>query len=271
MDARRYLRRDSASQLKKARKKQRATSFRDDLVRWSTLGLASLKWLAAGVVLGGFIWSLPVAWGWLDRPIARVGISGDFRYLNQEQIKVRLGPYLQETFFSLDLRVLREKLLSDPWVDSVKVRKTWPDQLEITLREEVPVARWREHELINIEGEVFPQGTGQEFLDFPVLAGPKGREQEVMEQYLTLSHQLRPVGLKIGGVALSPAGSWSFQVGEIEIQLGSEALLERMQRFSRLYNMHLEKQWAAVKSVDLRHRDGVAVAWKSSEPALKNG
>ncbi|MCL6268967.1 cell division protein FtsQ/DivIB [Sansalvadorimonas sp. 2012CJ34-2] len=270
MDARRYLNRDSQSQLNKdARKKKRAGYVQEDVKRWATLVLGALKWLAVGVVLGAFIWSVPTVWNWLDRPIARVGISGDFRYLNQEQVKVKLGPFLQEqTFFSLDLRGLQKELLADSWIDSVNVRKTWPDQLEITLREEVPVARWRDKELINIEGEVFPRGAGQEFDDFPVLAGPRGREQEVMEQYLTLSHQLRPIGLKLDGVALSPAGSWSFQVDEVEVQLGSEALLERMQRFSRLYRIHLEKQWVAVKGVDLRYRDGVAIAWKQSEQAL---
>ncbi len=272
MDARRYLNRGSENQLRhKPRRKLRVRSFQEEFLLWCARTLAALKWLCAGAVLGGFIWSVPVIWSWLDRPIARVEISGDFRYLDQEQVKGKLTPYLQETFFSLDLQYLRSALLSDPWIGSVKVRKVWPDLLMVVLREEVPVARWRAADLINIEGEVFPRSADQQFEQFPALAGPGGREQEVMEQYLTLSHQLRPLGIKVDGVALSMDGSWSFRVGEIEVQLGSEALLKRMQRFSRLYNIHLEEQWSSVKSVDLRYRDGVAVAWKEVSMASDNG
>ena len=82
-----------------------------------------------------------------------------------------------------------------------------------------------------------------------------------MQQYMTLSLQFRPLSLQVEAVNLTPAGSWSFRVGGVNVQLGGDELIDRMQRFSRLYYSKLKPRWKEVKSVDLRYQDGIAVAW----------
>ena len=280
MDARRYLRHDRRDRLKEKTGRRSMSSYGGQASSaagdqatwdWKSIGdtlsllwgraLLAVKWLAAGMVLGGLVWSVPVLWGWLDRPIAKVEVSGTFRYLDRSRLQERLKPYLQTTFFGLDVRVIQQVLQVDSWIDSVNVRKVWPDRVEVVLEEEFPVARWRVGDLINANGDILRTRQGHNFDHLPSLSGPSGREQEVMQQYLTLSQQLRPLGLKVAGVDLTRAGSWSFQVDGVEIQLGGDELIERMQRFSRLYFGRLEQEWAQVKSIDLRYRDGIAVAW----------
>ncbi len=239
----------------------REEARKEALTRWWHRVLTTCKWLAAGVVLGGLLWLMPVLWGWLDRPIARVEVSGNFRYLDQKQIEAGLRPYLSKTFFSVNLHDIQGHLMRDSWVSSVKVRRTWPDMVSVVIDEDVPVARWRDHELLNAEGEVIRSRQGRGFQEMPALAGPAGSEELVMLEYMTLSQQLRPLELKVGGVTLNAAGSWSFRVDGILVQLGRDELIERMHRFSRLYHLRLKDDWDSIKSIDLRYRDGIAVAW----------
>ncbi|MTI15239.1 cell division protein FtsQ/DivIB [Sansalvadorimonas verongulae] len=274
MDARRYLQHNHRDELKAdSRANKRNKTPRKPLTRreqeerkqalllWSRRVITALKLLFAGVVLGGLMWSLPKFWAWLDRPIAHVGIGGTFHYLRQEEVQSKLEPFLHSRFFVLDLHRMQRTLESDAWISNVRVRKFWPDRLEVSLEEEVPVARWLSSELLNADGKILTPRPGMIFDDLPVLGGPKGREREIMQQYMTLSLQFRPLSLKVEAVNLTPTGSWSFRVGGVNVQLGGDELIERMQRFSRLYYSKLKSSWEEVKSVDLRYQDGIAVAW----------
>ncbi|CAM3551275.1 cell division protein FtsQ/DivIB [Parendozoicomonas haliclonae] len=292
MDARRYLRQNDSDRVNRNAPRQEepapewrrrsiagseqkpAVSFKERFSYWWKKCLTALKWLTAGGMLGALIWSIPVFWAWLDRPVASVGVGGDIRYLRADALQQRMLPYVQTTFFGLDLRAIQAELQSETWVSSAEVRKVWPDRVEVVLEEEVPIARWQGQDMINADGDILKSRLGHDFRDFPELAGPEGREQEVMQQYLTLSHQLRLLGLKVTGVELAAMGSWSFAVDDVSVQLGNEDLISRMQRFSRLYNDSLQARWAEVDSIDLRYRDGVAVAWNESpkaSPITNNG
>ena len=289
MDARRYLRHDSRDQLRadrdfasrgtasrgftsgrstsrssaphKQKSRREQEERKQALLLWGRRVTTALKFLVAGAVLGGLMWSLPKLWGWLDRPIARVEVGGAFHYLQREEVESKIVPFLRKRFFSLDLRGMRQVLEENSWIDNVRVRKFWPDRLEVTLEEEVPVARWQNRELLNADGKILGPRPGVSFDELPVLGGPRGRGQEIMQQYMTLSQQFRPLGLRVEAVNLTLAGSWSFQVAGVVVQLGGDELIERMQRFSRLYYSRLKPRWDEVKSVDLRYQDGIAVAW----------
>lgn len=286
MDARRYLRHDSRDQLRADRdfapkgassrnatlkssspRKQKSRREQEErkqaLMFWGRRVTTALKFLVAGALLGGLVWSLPKLWSWLDRPIARVEVGGAFHYLQKDEVEDKITPFLRKRFFALNLRGMQRVLEADSWIDNVQVRKFWPDRLEVTLEEEVPVARWRDQELLNADGKTLSPRSGVSFDELPVLGGPKGREQEIMQQYMTLSQQFRPLGLRVEAVNLTLAGSWSFQVAGVVVQLGGDELIGRMQRFSRLYYSRLKPRWAEVKSVDLRYQDGIAVAWVS--------
>ena len=271
MDARRYLKNDKArtEDVKPSRHKAPAVGLKERMLPWWRRLLLTIKVLAAGAILGGMVMLLPRLWSWLDRPIMRVEVSGDFRHLERQQVESLLKPFLPSGFFRLDLEELQLALQQNVWVSQAQVRKVWPDKLVVSVVEEVPVARWQSAALISEDGRVLSYADGKKFEQLPALSGPDGREQDVMQQYLALSQQLRILGLKVTGVSLSAAGEWSFQAGDVTVFLGSDALIERIQRLSRLYQDHLQKKWATVKRVDLRYRDGIAVTWKSADAVGK--
>ena len=129
--------------------------------------------LLAGVMLGGLMWSLPKLWAWLDRPVARVQVGGSFHYLRQEEVQGKLEPFLHNRFFALNLRGMQRALEDDAWINNVRVRKFWPDRLEVSLDEEVPVARWLSQELLNADGKILSPRPGMVLMTFLRWVGQK--------------------------------------------------------------------------------------------------
>ncbi|WP_257284118.1 cell division protein FtsQ/DivIB [Endozoicomonas sp. SESOKO1] len=212
-------------------------------------------------LLVGLVASMPWLMNWLNQPIARVEVHAGFEHLSREQVERALHPHLQERFFALDLVEMQQVLLAMPWVKSASVRRQWPDGVLVSLKEQQPVARWGRNHLISNEGEVFAPEDFVGFSAMPVLDGHEEMAAEVMQQYLAISQLLRPIGLKLTMLKRSNSGSWRFTVGHVEVNIGRDRRMERLQRFVRLYHARLETRWNQVRRVDLRYLNGASVAW----------
>ena len=212
----------------------------------------------------GLVGSAPWLMNWLNQPIARVEVHAGFEHLSREQVEQKLHPLLQERFFALELQEMRQVLLDMPWVKDASVRRHWPDSVQVSLEEQQPVARWGSHHLISNEGDVFAPEDIAAFSLMPVLDGPEESAAEVMQQYLAISQLLRPMGLKLKTLKRSESGSWRFTVGHVEVNIGRDRKMERLQRFVRLYHARLESLWKQVRRVDLRYLNGASVAWNGT-------
>lgn len=215
-------------------------------------------------LLAGLLASGPWLMNWLNQPIARVEVHGQFKHLSRGQVEKVLHPFLQARFFALELKEMQQVLLTMPWIKTASVRRYWPDSVQVSLEEQQPVARWGSHHLISSEGEVFAPEKLAGFSAMPVLDGPEDSAAEVMQQYLAISQLLRPMGLRLKTLQRSESGSWLFTVGHVEVNIGRDRRMERLQRFVRLYHARLEARWRQVKRVDLRYLNGASVAWNET-------
>ncbi len=223
-----------------------------------------LQVLVSLFLLAGLVASTPWLMNWLNQPIARVEVHAGFEYLSREQVERVLHPHLQKRFFALDLNDMQQALLEMPWIKGVSVRRHWPDSVQVSLEEQQPVARWGSKHLISNEGKVFTPDDIAAFSAMPVLDGPDEMAVEVMQQYLAISQLLRPMGLKLTMLKRSSSGSWRFTIGHVEVNIGRDRRMERLQRFVRLYHAKLESRWNQVKRVDLRYLNGASVAWSET-------
>ena len=222
-----------------------------------------LSVLIALILVAGLIAVAPWLMSWLNRPIVRVEVHSRFEHLSQEEVESVLYPFLQSRFFSLQLSEMQQALLTTPWVKTASVRRQWPDTVQVSLQEYQPIARWGSSHLISNEGKVFLPESVAGF-SLPQLVGPDDSAELVMQQYLAISQLLRPVGLRPESVIRSDSGSWRFTVAHVEVYLGRDRLMERLQRFVRLYHAELESRWQQVQRVDLRYLNGASVAWRTT-------
>ena len=112
--------------------------------------------------------------------VEQLTVMGDVQHIDIEAIQSRLAPRISAGFLATDLTGLRDELESLPWVYRVNTRRRWPAEIEVTLTEQRPLARWGEGGYLNHEGEVFAATPDPLYQDLPLLIGPDGAEVSLM-------------------------------------------------------------------------------------------
>ncbi len=202
---------------------------------------------------------------WLNQPLADVEIVGTLRQTATADVVRQVRVLAVENYADLDLAVIKTALEAHPWVHDVEVRRTWPVSLQVTVREERPIARWGQGGLLNEAGNVFwpHQIEGSESL--PLLVGPQTRALEMMTQYLTISQLLRPYGLRLSKLELEPRGAWALQLDNgIRVLIGRGRIVEKVERFTGVYSNKLTPYIERIKQIDVRYTNGLTVTWHES-------
>jgi cell division protein FtsQ len=199
--------------------------------------------------------------------IERLQLTGDVRHLRSEEVEAILSGHARG-FFVLDLDVLRRELEALPWVKTAQLRKRWPDTLEVTVAEPVPVARWGEDLLVDRHGELFGPVDLDAWAFLPALEGESGRQVKLMHRYLEASARLADVGLGVSGVRETPRHAWSIRLDEGgEILMGRDGDIARLDQLLSLMPVLRETNPEPLARVDLRYARGAAVAWQTASAA----
>jgi cell division protein FtsQ len=142
-------------------------------------------------------------------------------------------------------------------VRGVGIRREFPDRLVVRLEEHSALARWNGNALVNTYGEVFDAQSEQML---PAFIGQDGDSREISERYAALGEQLRPLGLGIAQIALSPRHAWQLHLSNgMVLELGREEMEQRLARFVEVYPYSLAALEGSVRYVDLRYRNGFAL------------
>lgn len=210
----------------------------------------------------------------IDRPVGRVIVEGDFRFVDQLRVSELVMAELNSqgasgNFFALDLELLQQHLQMEVWVDVAQVGRRWPDVLVVRVQEHQPIARWSDEGFLNVRGDIIAAAVRPDLLTLPLLQGEPGREQEIMAQYQSLSGLLRLRELAISHLQQLATGVWRMQVqspeGSIEVLLGRDQVIEKIQRMLLVFDSQLQYQHENIEKIDLRYSNGVAVSWRDKE------
>ena len=199
-----------------------------------------------------------------DFEVSRIEVEGDLLHLRPGQVQARLDELLLNQRTGSDLRNIQQQLLEQPWISEARVRRTWPDGLQIEVIEQRPVAQWNDTQFLGMQGDLF-EPIKQPLMALPKLAGPKGQESHVFAQHQQWRAELAELGLELVATQLDPALGWKLTLASgIELQLGRLALDQRMQRFAKAWRKRLAST-PNLAHVDLRYRHGLALKFVSTE------
>ncbi|ROR94778.1 cell division protein FtsQ [Sinobacterium caligoides] len=232
--------------------------------------------LGCSSLVGGYyaLTNLPeFHWRWMNDPVAVDSfiVKGRFEHIDRLTAEAVVMPYMQKDFYSIDLEQVRQDFLMLPWVESAMIQRVWPDKIEVKLAEQGVIARWGEGALLNQAGEVFKPSDISNALQLPLLEGPDGLEHKVMDLYQELSLMLGAKGPSIARLAVDNRYNWLLELDDgVRLILGDELMVERLRRFITVYPQ-LQSQPQAIKYVDLRYVNGLAVGWKSVKEENGNG
>lgn len=227
-------------------------------VLWTTALLTTAVALVAGVY--GFVTS-PGA-----LPLRVIEVEGEFRHLHKEQIRERVVASIDGGFFTCDMAELRDAVLALPWVADVSIRRVWPDRLHMSVSEEIPLARWGDDALINVNARVFRPDAREAYDGLVRLHGPDGSESRVVALLQAALPAAGLLGIRIDALTLDERRHWSLQFDDgLVVSLGGEDVHGRLAQFFRIYPMLTERSERQPLRVDMRYAHGFAVRWK--EPA----
>lgn len=200
-------------------------------------------------------------------PVRVIRVQGEMQHVSQKEIREAVMPYVQQGFLRIDIAAVRTAVEAMPWVHSVEVRRTWPDVLQLQLREQEVLALWGEGEsgLVNPEGRIFrPLGIAASDT-LPVLRGPQGTSVMLTAHFIELQRALTQVGLTIRDVTMDERRAWRVRLDNgVELMLGRSEHPERVERFIRAYPRILGPRISTVARVDLRYTNGFAVQWRAA-------
>ncbi len=220
-----------------------------------TLALLTVMASAGGLALLLDWMNNPDEW-----PVRSVQVEGDFRHLQRTDIQTIVEPLTSDGFFAMDVATVQQRIQVLPWVEQVSVRRVWPDELAIQVREQQPVAHWGARGFINARAQAFEPQQAQELAQLPHFAGPDGYERRVLEMYGRMQVLLKPLKLGVSSLQLDARRTWRVQLSNgLTIEIGRAHPMQRLARFVRVYPAILASGEGQVLSVDLRYSNGFAV------------
>ena len=212
-------------------------------------------------VTKGYIRALPIKIASL--PIKYVRTEGVFQYLSKNELKTVLQPLVIAGFFDADMQAIHTAVSTLPWVDTVTVKRIWPDAIDIKVRERKPFARWGKNSLITEGGVIFtPQNTDQ-FQKLTVVTGPELQQVKVLEIMKGIKTALADQSMQLAEFSINDRWAWKITLATgLEILLGRNEQLKKLQRFLKTLAVLKQEQVDAMAIVDLRYPNGYAVSWK---------
>lgn len=232
-------------------------------------------WLGVAFFVAVVVGLLSFAYVLLDKtqtddvaPVTRLSVHGIMPYTQAREIQQALVKVNLSNFFKVDVNQVQKQIEQLPWVYSVSVRKQWPNQLQLHIVDQTPVAIWNGDFLINQQGQAFQAPIARVKQVLPHFYGPEGSEQLALTSFTDLTQLLQFKQLAIQELELSERFAWQLTLTNgVTLKLGREDRVARVQRYMDSLQQ-IEQATPAkeqVDYVDLRYDTGLAVGWKQQE------
>jgi cell division protein FtsQ len=190
-------------------------------------------------------------------------------------------------YFTVDLNTMRERLMQQPWIRNVSLRRQWPANLDVIITEQTPVAYWNDDGYISDAGEVFKPEKIDRELNLPKLNGPEGHHNNVWKFMNALYQEMALLEFEVVRLDLDDRRSWQMVVSEyknteesspamdahqvdvqrMDVKLGRFETEKRLKRFIRILpsltaghgstNKALTNK--NIKVIDMRYPNGFSV------------
>jgi len=233
---------------------------RERAINWARTG----RWLTAAAFLlsmGVMFSVLSVALTAPDAlPLRVIKIHGTFTHLHNSDLEQAIAGLTRRGFFTVDVGKIRQRSEALAWVESVSVRRIWPDRLDLTVRERQPLAFWNDDALIDQQAAIFRPASLPVSKTLPYLRGPETQAEFMLQRLAKFKRLLAAVDEDVLQLVLDKRGSWSLTTRSgVHVRLGTGQVAQRLQRLVQyLPDLQSQLDKKAV-SVDLRYTNGFAV------------
>ncbi len=248
--------------------KKQSISFRRILrvLKFSCIAIVS----CSAIAVSGY-YGVQAINQFLSKPIAQVIVEGNFEYVQKDSLEKMIGQHIKGSFIREDLLQLQKKIQSNPWVDKAMLRRQWPDQLYVTIREQRPIARWGDKGFVNHRGELVQVKDNQFMSHLPTLRGNDKHALLIMKQYQLLSEAVALYGVNILELEENHLGIWSLHLDNgWKLLAGRTEVIKKVQRVMQMLANNKIPRQNEIRVIDMRYQNGLAIEWKAEEQHAKS-
>jgi len=213
-------------------------------------------------------------------PIRVVKVEGQLDHLDRRVLQQTVLATLEGGYFTLNLSRVRTRLMKDPWVKEVFIRRRWPAQLLVSVIEKQPVAYWNQQAFISAEGNVFQPEIIDQTLLLPRMYGPQGQHKKVWMFMNEIYPPLAAMAMQVKALYLDERRAWKLALADaasekntqadnsrnkaLIVRLGRYQTRQRFKRFVQVFSSANSPDLAQLQSVDMRYPNGFAVLRKNT-------
>lgn len=204
--------------------------------------------------------------------IKQVLINKSLYYVDKREVDLLLQQALEKNFFTINLKGVAQSLSTLPWVDSVQVRKVWPNKVMVSITERKPIARWEDSALISAKGELFTPKNLSGFDHLPRLEGSIEQRDKITVFYYEASQLLQDQNVSLASLKMNTAFDWQIELNNgLLLVMSSQQGIEKLKQFKAIYAKHIVPQLDKISRVDLRYDTGFVVAWRDDKNSMTGG
>ena len=197
-------------------------------------------------------------------PVKHIKITGDLNHVHRDSLQKIILPFTDKGFLRLDSRRLRERLLQEPWIASVTIKRFWPATLAVNFFTKNPVAVIGNNDLLDEQGNIFSAGqVNSSLLELPFFVFPLGQQKYLLQVYQTMQPLISSLALKITLLKLVDQQFWYVRLSNgLAIYLSRAKPDLQLKRFVEVYQDVIASKVSMIDYVDLRYAHGMAIKFK---------
>ncbi|WP_418764459.1 cell division protein FtsQ/DivIB [Mailhella sp.] len=254
------------------KKSKRGLHLRLPSVRVSSRGvLLLIRWVLALSLVGLFFFGAGVglikAYNFCTTSdyfaITDIRVTGNSQ-IKTEDILQACGLRKGENSLLVNVHDAEQKLVSNPWIESVSIRRQLPGAFVVTVKERVPLFCARKDNTlyyINAAGEIIAPVSTSNFRSLPVLEiGPGG--DEALPMVAAFVEEFRHAGFpfdisQISWIRLSAGGGFElyWETRRLRLSIGVENWKDNLRRIASVVT-DIEKRKETVMVTSIRAADG---------------
>ncbi len=200
-------------------------------------------------------------------------LAGKITHIQPRQISQLVDIHGQPGLLALDAEQLREAIEALPWVYRARVRKVWPDRLNLWVEEQRPAVVWGEQGYLNLDGIYFDaDGIVLSAMELPRIDSQQQDTVATYQQLQKLDKILSAGGQPetIQRMEVDRRGAVSLHLRSgLAIYLGRRAVEKRLRRWVAQSEVVLKRFQHQLDGVDLRYERGMVLQLK--EPPNQSG
>lgn len=184
-------------------------------------------------------------------------------------LKTAIIPFGQVQFFDADLIGIHHAVSKLSWIESVRVKRDWRQGVIVSVVPRRAVANFGSQHLLDANGVVFVPADEHELMDKNLVnlySRHTNDAKEMMRQMQRVNEWFSPIGMIAQDMTLTSRQTWLIRFDNgLRVIVDHENTEQKLFSLSSLLAGSLAKELPNMQSVDLRYKNGLAIAWKATK------